>query len=81
MDEFRLYSHKRKYVKPLVAQTFVAQKRYPVIRARVSAELESRIKNVAEEKGLSISEMTRILWENYLEKKFQKEWREEVNQW
>jgi post-segregation antitoxin (ccd killing protein) len=83
MSEFIKYRSKRNKStsqNKSVAQNVVAQKeRYPVIRSRVSVELKSRILEVAEEKGLSVSEMTRLLWEDYLEKKFQKEWQEEVS--
>jgi post-segregation antitoxin (ccd killing protein) len=75
MSEFIKYRSKRN--KSTSQNKSVA--RYPVIRSRVSVELKSRILEVAEEKGLSVSEMTRLLWEDYLEKKFQKEWQEEVS--
>lgn len=80
--EFTHYYGKYKHQNRRVAQNIVPQRKcYPVIRARVNVELEAKILEVAEEKRMSVSEMTRKLWEDYLEKKFQKEWKAEVSEY
>jgi len=53
-----------------------------VLKVRISSGLKNKIKEIGDEKNKSISELTRLLWLDYLKKKEQKEWREEIeNDW
>ncbi len=45
-----------------------------ILKLRVSPFLKKQIKELSEEKNKTVSEMTRLLWENYFNKVWQKEW-------
>jgi hypothetical protein len=76
--DFTHYHGKHKRKKDAVAQISVAQKKYPVIRSRVSPALNQKIVSISKEKNLSISEMTRLLWIDYINKKETIDQREDI---
>jgi hypothetical protein len=76
--DFTHYYGKHKRKKDAVAQSNVAQKKYPVIRSRVSPVLNQKIVSISKEKNLSISEMTRLLWIDYINKKETIDQREDI---
>lgn len=80
MNDYFKYYGKHKNMrdrKDVVAQNLVAQK-YPTIRSRVNPKLYLIILDVAKERKKSISEMTRLLWEDYIKKKTEIEQKEDV---
>ena len=52
-----------------------------IMKFRLTSEMKNKILEVVEEKGKSASELTRLLWEDYLTKKRNIEWQKEVEEW
>jgi len=52
-----------------------------ILKIRISKNLKTKIKELSEAKGMSASEMTRKLWQNYFEKAEQTAWQKEVANW
>lgn len=51
------------------------------LKLRLEPKLKARIKNLAEIKGKSASELTRLLWQDYFKKVDKIAWEKEVAEW
>lgn len=49
-----------------------------IIKARITEEMNNKIKNLLEEKNISVSEMIRLLVDDYFRRKKNKEMKEDV---
>lgn len=78
--EFIRYGKHRRHRASNVIQNAVIQKSQ-VIHCRVDEQFYKELKELSDEKHKTISEMTRLLWRDYLTKKRIMEWRKEVGEW
>jgi hypothetical protein len=82
MENFYNYRSKRKDFskgKSMCTQSSCTQD--DLLKLRISGDMKTKIMNLAKEKNMSASEMTRLLWENYFKKKKDKAWQKEVEGW
>ena len=52
-----------------------------LLKVRLNQKLKYRIMELSKEKGLSASEMTRLLWIDYFKKVEDINWKEEIKDW
>ena len=79
-EDFTHYYGRHKRRNNHVIQNSVIQKTR-VIHCRVDESFYKELKDLSAEKNKSISEMVRLLFENYLAKKKEIEWQKETINW
>ena len=78
--DFVRYTKKNRRRNNVCTQTGVSTKD-ALLKLRVESDLKNRIMETAELKGMSASELTRLLWVNYFERVDKKAWMEETKDW